>query len=332
LASGGSAPPPNRPPRPPAPPSGGPPPPRPARSSPPPKPPPPPGLRDQVRATVLAGRRLVEAHIELGKAELEEITSEIQRVAALVGAAIGAGLYAALLLAVGLPLFLGEWIFGSIGWGLLLGVLVLVAITIAAGIMAAGIQPRRIAWAMLTGFVAGLAVAIILGSGLSNMIWKVAGDNLLPLAAEDVRPLAAALVVAPIVLGLLLGIGYLVSTVLSDEPRPTTRSTIGERMTVALPLALYVGWLDGFAVAYSQNIAWFDWRLLGVIVASIAIVEIIAIVVGRWQVGMATLIGLSIGAGIGVIVGVFSAIAFGWRVGIAIGFTVGLGTLIAMLA
>jgi hypothetical protein len=49
---------------------------------------------------------------------------------------------------------------------------------------------------MLTGFVAGLAVAIILGSGLSNLLWKIAGDALLPLAAEDVRPLAAALVVS----------------------------------------------------------------------------------------------------------------------------------------
>jgi hypothetical protein len=281
---------------------------------------------------MVAGRRLVEAHIELARAEFEEIGNEIKRIAALVGVAIGAGIYAALLLAIGLPLFLGDWIFGSIGWGLLHGVLVFVTITIAAGIMAAGIAPRRIAWAMLTGFVAGLAVAIILGSGLSNAVWKLAGDNLLPLAAEDVRPLAAALVIAPVVLGLLLGLGYLISTLLSDEPRPTTRSTIGERLTFALPLALYVGWLAGFGVAYGQGIAWFDWRLLGVIVAGIAIVEIAAIAIGRWHVGMATLTGLSIGAGIGVVVGVFSAIAFGWRVGIAIGFTVALGTIIVMLA
>jgi hypothetical protein len=274
----------------------------------------------------------VEAHLELAKAEMEEISNEIKRVAALVGAAIGAGIYAALLLAVGLPLFLGDWIFGSIGWGLLHGVLVLVTITITAGIMAAGIPPRRIAWAMLSGFAAGLAVAIILGSGLSNLLWSEAGKSLLPLAADDVRPLAAALVVTPVVLGLLLGLGYLVSTLLSDEPRPATRSTIGERMTFALPAALYVGWLAAFAVAYSQSIAWFDWRLLGVIVAGIAVVEIVAIVIGRWHVGLATVTGLSIGAGIGVIVGVFTAIDFGWRVGIAIGFTVALGVTIAMLA
>jgi hypothetical protein len=212
-------------------------------------------------------------------------------------------------------------------------VLVLVTIAVAAGLMAAGIPERRIGWAMLTGFAAGLAVAIILGSGLSNLLWKMAGDALLPLAAEDVRPLAAALVVTPVVLGVLLAIGYLVSTLISKERPPSGSTlTIGERMTIALPAALYIGWLAGFAVAYGQAIAWFDWRLLGVIVAGIAVVEIVAIVIGRWRAGSAMLLGLSIGAGIGVIVGVLTAIAFGWRVGIAIGFTVALGTTLAMLA
>jgi hypothetical protein len=216
---------------------------------------------------------------------------------------------------------------------LLHGVLVLVTIAVAAGLMAAGIPQRRIAWAMLTGFAAGLAVAIILGSGLSNLLWKMAGDALLPLAAEDVRPLAAALVVTPVVLGVLLGIGYLVSTLLSREQAPSgPMSTIGQRMTIGLPAALYFGWLAGFAVAYGQGIAWFDWRLLGVIVAGIAVVEVVAIAIGRWRAGTAALLGLSIGAGIGVIVGVLTAIAFGWRVGIAIGFTVALGTTLAMLA
>jgi hypothetical protein len=216
---------------------------------------------------------------------------------------------------------------------LLHGVLVLVTIAVAAGLMAAGIPQRRIAWAMLTGFAAGLAVAIILGSGLSNLLWKMAGDALLPLAAEDVRPLAAALVVTPVVLGVLLGIGYLVSTLLSKEQAPSgPMSTIGQRMTIGLPAALYVGWLAGFAVAYGQGIAWFDWRLLGVIVAGIVVVEIVAIVIGRWRAGSATLLGLSIGAGIGVIVGVLTAIAFGWRVGIAIGIAFGLITWVGMAA
>jgi hypothetical protein len=329
-------PPADRPPAPPpAPPSGGappPPPPPPPRSTPPPPPPRPPGLRAQLGATREAGLRLVAAHIELAKAELEEISNEIKRIAGLVGLAIGAGIFAGLLLAIGLPLFLGEWIFGSIGWGLLHGVLTLVLIAIAASITAAGIPERRIAWSMIAGFAAGLAVSLILGSGLSNLLWQLAGDNLLPLAAEDVRALAAALVVTPVVLAVVLGLAYLISTARrKDPPSSTAPSTVGERLTVGLPAALYVGWLAAFGVAYSQAIAWFDWRLFGVILAGIAVVEILAIIIGHWRAGFAAVLGLSLGAGIGVILGVFTAVAFGWRVGIAIGVTVGLVTTIAML-
>ncbi|MFL5749931.1 MAG: hypothetical protein ACJ767_04875 [Chloroflexota bacterium] len=322
---------------PPAPPAGTPPPqeppPPPPSHGPPPPPPPPPGLRGQVGATRDAAKALVVAHIDLAKAELEEITNEIKRVAALAGVAVGAAIFAGLLLAIGLPLFLGEWIFGSIGWGLLHGVLVLVTIAIASSLMAASISATRIAWAMLAGFAAGLVVAIILGSGVSNLLWTTAGDNLLPQAAEDVRPLAAALVLTPVVLGVLLGGLNFISTVVSDEPRTAIqRPTIGERVAASAGAAVYVGWLVAFGVAYNQQIAWFDWRLLGVLVGGFVVVVVIGILIGTWRSGFALMTGLSIGAAIGIIVGAFTATDFGWRVGIAIGVTVGLATSIAVLA
>ena len=224
-------------------------------------------------------------------------------------------------------------IFGSIGWGLLHGVLVLVTIAVSAALLAAGIPPRRIGLAMLTGFAAGLAVAIILGSGLSNLLWKVVGDALLPLAAADARPLAAALVVLPIVVGILGGLLGLFSGALGNEPRePFTPPTVSGRILAGLPAAIYIGWLAAFGVAYSQAIAWFDWRLVGAIVAGIVVVLVIAAVIGRWRAGLGVLTGFSIGAAIGVVVGAFTAVAFHWRVGIAIGFTVGLATTLAMLA
>jgi MFS family permease len=161
----------------------------------------------------------------------------------------------------------------------------------------------------------------------------MAGDALLPLASDEARPLAAALVVLPVVLGILGGLLGLISGALGDEPRePFTRPSVGERLVGGLPAALYIGWLAAFGVAYSQAIAWFDWRLVGAIVAGIVVVEVVAAVIGRWRAGFGLFIGFSIGAGIGVIVGAFTAVAFHWRVGIAIGFTVGLATTLAMLA
>jgi hypothetical protein len=264
---------------------------------------------------------------------MADIADEIKRVAALAGIAAAAGLYAALLLGIGLPLFLGEWVFGSIGWGLLHGVLFLAGIAVAGGIMAAGITSTRVAWAMLTGFAAGLAVAIILGSGVSNLIWGLAGDNLLPLAADDARALAAAVVILPVALGLLVGLLSFISTLVSDEPREAIRPpSIGERLTVGAPTAIYVGWLAAFAYAYSQAIPMFDWRLVGAAILGVFVVEVVAALIGRWRAGFALLSGLAIGVTIGLIVGVFTAVDFGWRVGIALGVTVGLGTWIGMMA
>ena len=199
--------------------------------------------------------------------------------------------------------------------------------------MAAGVESTRIGVTALAGLAAGFAVALILGSGLSNLIWGVIGENLLPLAAPDVQPLAAAMVALPVVLALLIGLLSLISALRNqDASEKNTPSTIGQRIAIGAPLALYVGWLTAFGLAYTQAIAWFDWRLVGAIAAGAFVVEVVAIVIGRWRSGLALLSGLSIGAGLGVIVALLTAIAFGWRVGIAIGVAIGLGTWIGMLA
>jgi hypothetical protein len=96
---------------------------RPCRTSAGPEPAP--GLREQIGATRDSAKRLVDAHVELARAEFEEIGDAAKRASIYVGIAIGTAIFAVLLLGVGLPLFLGEWIFGSIGWGILLGLLIL---------------------------------------------------------------------------------------------------------------------------------------------------------------------------------------------------------------
>ena len=113
----------------------------------------------------------------------------------------------------------------------------------------------------------------------------------------------------PIVVGILGGLLGLFSGALGNEPRePFTPPPVSGRILAGLPAAIYIGWLAAFGVAYSQAIAWFDWRLVGAIVAGIVVVLVIAAVIGRWRAGLGVLTGF------------------------AIGFTVGLATTLAMLA
>ena len=237
---------------------------------------------------------------------MEEISGEIKKVAALAGVAIGAAIFAALLLGIGGALFYGEWVFGSIGWGILHGVLFLGAIAVSSVVIAAGIEASRIGIGVASGFLVAIAISIILGANLTNLLWSVAADNILPLAAEDIRPLAAAVVIVPVVLGALLGLLNFISTLASDERRDAIRApSIRERLLVAAPTAAYAAWLTAFAYAYTQTIAWFDWRLVGAAVAGVVVVLVVAVVIGNWRSGFALLTGLAIGVVLGFVLAVF---------------------------
>ena len=168
------------------------------------EPTPPPGLRAQLAAVIAAARRLVTAHVELAKAEAGEIMGEIGRAAMLGGIAFGLVLLAGLLLPIGLLLFLGEWIFGSIGWGVLLGFLLLVDGAVVAVLIALGVQGSRLARSALIAFAGGIVIGVVLGFDLTNRAWTAAGDAVLPGVEVGTRPLAIA-VLALGILGAVLG-------------------------------------------------------------------------------------------------------------------------------
>jgi hypothetical protein len=186
----------------------GPPPPPPPPASPPP-PPEAPGLVEQLRATRDAVKRLVSSHKELAQAEFADITDAIKRAAILVGVAIGAAIFAGLLVAIGTPLFLGEWLFGSIGWGILLGLLLMLAIAVAAGVMT---LDTKKSWGIgppfLVAAVIGIVVGVVLGLDLTNRAWSALGDAAAPALDPSSRPLilaAGSLAVIGGVLGLIAG-------------------------------------------------------------------------------------------------------------------------------
>ncbi|MHB8459910.1 MAG: hypothetical protein ACYDAK_05275 [Candidatus Limnocylindrales bacterium] len=167
-----------------------------------------PGLREQLRATVAAGVALVRAHLELARAEIAEIAVEIQRVALLAGAAVAALLFLGVLLPVGLILFLGEWLFGSIGWGLLLGSELCLAIAVTALVLGLGLPARRVGSAFGWAVATGVVLAIVLGAALTNTAWTQLGMSVAPGVESGVRPLVvgtAALAAVGAVLGLILG-------------------------------------------------------------------------------------------------------------------------------
>ncbi|MEA2537881.1 MAG: hypothetical protein QOF11_2115, partial [Chloroflexota bacterium] len=103
------------------------------------------GFRDQFAATRSAVIRLATAHVALARVELEEILTEVKRVVALIAVAIALIIFAAILLTVGMSLFLGEWLFGSMGWGVLHDTELAIALAIMCVLAAFGVPLRRLA-------------------------------------------------------------------------------------------------------------------------------------------------------------------------------------------
>ena len=166
---------------------------------------PPPGLRDQLTATKDALLALVLAHVELAKAEAGQIAGEVGRVAALGALAIALVIFAVFLLVIGISLWLGEWLLGSIGWGVLHGFLLFLAVAMAAVLGALGIAPRRLVGALAVGVLVAVVVGVVLGLGLLNQLYASIGDALGIAVDPGIRPLVVGMLFVGF-LGLLAGI------------------------------------------------------------------------------------------------------------------------------
>ena len=162
-----------------------------------------PGLREQLTATRDAGLRLVRGHVELARAELADIVDEIKKVALLAGLVIVALLAVSLLLPIGLSLFIGETLFGSMGWGILHGTLLFVGLAMAAVIVALGAGGARVGVDFIIAALVGVVVGLILALNLANRLWTSLADAVVPGMAADVRPFVVGAVVAAAVLGTL---------------------------------------------------------------------------------------------------------------------------------
>ncbi len=165
----------------------------------------PPGLRAQLMATRDSAWRLALAHLDLAKAEFQAIGGQIARAAALGGLAIALVLFAISLLVIGTAMFTGEWLLGSIGWGVLHGFLVFIGVAVAAVMLAVGVSGGRIAGAFVVALIVGILVSIVFALNLPNQLYTAIGDAALPNVESGVRPLVVGTLVGAGV-GLLLGI------------------------------------------------------------------------------------------------------------------------------
>jgi hypothetical protein len=178
-----------------------------AAAPPPPRGPrkPPPGLRAQLTSTFEAAKALLWAHVDLAKAESAQIAGEAGKVAGLVGLAIVLVIFAIFLFVIGVSLGIGEWVLGSMGWGVLHGVELFISVALAAILVALGISGRRIAGAFVVAVVIGIVVGVVLGLNLPNRAYAAIGES----ANVAVDPAYRPLVVGTLLwmaIGLIVGI------------------------------------------------------------------------------------------------------------------------------
>ncbi len=202
------------------------------------------------------------AHIELAKAELAQILDEVKEFAALVGVAIALAIFAALLVTIGSSLFIGEWLFGSIGWGVLLFTELSAAIAVVAVLIAFDVPARDLGRGLIVSTVVGVLVTVVAAVWLFQRLWVAIGTAVAPTLDPATAPLVVGLVV-----GALLGavVGLVVGTQVRGR-------SFGQILGSAIG-SLLLGALAGGALGAFSSIT-FSWE--------VAVAMGIATLLGVW--------------------------------------------------
>jgi MFS family permease len=210
----------------------------------------------------MAAYRLAAAHIELARAELAEILDEVKQVAALVGLAIAFAIFAAILVSVGSSLFLGEWLFGSMGWGVLHFTEFALAIALVAILIAFDVPAGHLGRGLVIATLVGVLVTLAAGFWVFNRLWEAIGVAVAPTLIEATRPLVVGTVVGAV-------LGALVGLIGGTETRGRS---IGGIIRSAI-VALILGGIVGAALGAFSAIT-FSWQ--------VAVALGIAVTLGLW--------------------------------------------------
>jgi hypothetical protein len=167
-------------------------------------------VRAQLTRTKDAALGLARAHLALLRAEIGEILDEVKMIAGLAGVILVIALFAVQLVAIGGTLFLGEWLFGSIGWGVLDGLLLSIALIVAAA-MAIIEAPRRVTLGPFAiALVLGMIVSLALGANLARRGAVNAADHLRAGSSVTLDPTWAPDLLGAIVGAIVVGIILLI--------------------------------------------------------------------------------------------------------------------------
>jgi hypothetical protein len=164
---------------------------------------PPAGLGESIGAVRSAAERLIRAHIELLKTEISEIAGEVARLVGLLALSMGCLFVLAIFLPTGLFLFLGEWLFGSLGWGVLHGLLFFIGMATAFALAGIGISGGRIGRDFALALIIAIFFGIALVLDLTNRGWTELGARVLPTVDPVSRPLLVAVIAMAIVGGIV---------------------------------------------------------------------------------------------------------------------------------
>ena len=288
-----------------------------------PKPPPPaqpPGLKRQAGATKDALIVLVRAHVDLAKAEASEIGDEIKVVAAGAGIALVSLILIAFLVPIGTLLFLGEWLFGSLGWGVLHGTEFLALL--AVGAVLAVLHAGRVARSILLAFIAGVVVAILFGTNAPNQLYSLIADQVGTIADPGPIAFAAGAAIGAAVFGLLGAFAGARNGSAGDA----FKGLLGGAIIGALIGVLAGGLARLFADEGSRPM------VVGLLIVG-TVLALVGLYVGaRTRDPGNAITGLLAGFALGGALGAFSAITFTWHVAVAIGIAAWFAIALALMA
>jgi hypothetical protein len=162
-------------------------------------------LREQIKATRDAVLVLVLAHVELARTEAGAIAGQVGRVAALGALALVLVIFAVFLFVIGVSLSIGEWLLGSMGWGVVHGVLLFLSVAMTAILVGVGVTGRRIGRSLAAAIVIGIVVGVVLGLDLLNQLYAAIGEAANVAVDPGTRPLVVGVLLGGLI-GLLAGI------------------------------------------------------------------------------------------------------------------------------